>query len=187
MTNFALTILGHVRKMGVQNMYEDRNSPNCVSRLHVVLPACKESYPNGTYVGPKGRPGSCDVVFDGNWIGVKFAWTYLHNRPYCTPNKSFRPHLLTKPDESALKDVLKKLPTLIGNPAAKRIGLLLVCFHSPRCPFSDSDIDELEVNGKLRDDGWTRSDLPDWPNPRNRGCFIRAYFWERSALRRRRS
>jgi hypothetical protein len=172
--------------MGVENMVEDGNStvPNCVSRLHTLLPARKQRYPAGTYVGPAGHPGSCDVVFDGNWIEVKFAWTYYWRfTPYRQRNPSYRKHLLTDPHESAMKDVRVKLPRLIGRPEIRRIGFLLVCLHSPACPLPERDIDELELKGGLRDGSWTRSEVPDWPNPLNRGCLIRAYFWEHSALR----
>jgi hypothetical protein len=89
---------------------------------------------------------------------------------------------LTDTHESALKDVRDKLPSLIGQPTIKRIGFLLVCFHSPARPLCEQDIHELEADGGLRDGHWSRSEFPDWPNPRNEGCLIRTYFWERSAI-----
>jgi hypothetical protein len=143
--------------MGVENMWEDRKSPNCVSSLHALLPATKENYPIGTYVGSEGRRGSCDVVFDGNWIEVKLAWTYKDIAPYRLSNSAYTKHLLTDSHESALKVVRHKLPSLIGIPTVLRIGLLLVCLHSPARPLADQDIDELEMTGDLRNGDWTRS------------------------------
>jgi hypothetical protein len=182
MTTLATTIFRHVREMGVENMWEDRKRPNCVSALHSLLRATKQPYPKGTYVGRRGRRGSCDVVFNGNWIEVKFAWTYKDIPPFEQRNISYKKHFLTDIDESALKDVRDKLPSLIGQPGITRIGLLLVCLDSPQCPLPEGDIEALEIRGNLRDGNWARSDLGGWQNPWNDGCQIRAYFWERSAL-----
>ena len=176
MSDIGERILKHVREMGVENMWEDRKIPNCVSTLHGLLPATKENYPPNSYVGKGSRRGSCDVVFDGNWIEVKFAWTYKDIEPYSSPNPSYKKHLLGDV-ESALRDVQVKLASLAGNPDVKRVALLLVCLYSPSRPIS---IDTLEELGGLRADGWVRSDLPPWPNPRNAGCSICAYLWERA-------
>src|SRR5271167_2671721 len=99
MTELARRLFVHIRSMGAENRWEDGKSPNCVSTLNELLPAQKERYPEGTYVGPRGRPGICDVVFEGTWLEVKFAWTYVYEPPFDKWNKPYRKHLVG-PDES---------------------------------------------------------------------------------------
>lgn len=174
-------VLGAIRSMGVENMWEDGKEPNLVDALNRTLGGIKRPYPPGTYVGAKGKPGSCDVVVDSCWIEAKCSWTYTTDQSESRANPSFQKHLLTDATESALKDVTVKLPSLIGQPDARSIGFVLVCFDSDSLPLDISLVEELERRGELRAGVWVKQELAPWRNPRNPRCRIRAFYWERPA------
>ena len=176
----ATNILHAVRTMGVEEMWETNRDPalSGIESLARCLQAQSEvGYPTGAY------SDRCDLVIPSEagdtWVECKFAWTYKVDRKPAERNGAYKKHLLTDPKESAMKDVTEKLPTSLNQPDVHHIGFLLVAFHSVQLPIRDADIAELEAEGGLNEGPWQRHVEPDWVNPRNPECRIRAYYWER--------
>jgi hypothetical protein len=176
-------ILNAIQTMGVERMWEDRKTPNFVSSFNAQFGGRTQPYPRGTYCGIRGGRGRCDIVVARLWIEAKFFWTFKDWPGGHLPNRVFMKHLLTDRHESALVDVSRKLPTLIGHPDVERIGFILVGFDSSPQPFDESLIERLKEHGGLSADRWTPHPLPPWENPDQSvvGGRIRAYYWERSA------
>jgi hypothetical protein len=179
----AKEILDAVREMSAEKLsWEDnRRHPGCsiVPSLNGALGGSHKKYPSGTCMGKNGkRPADCDCVFGRHWIEVKGAWT-CSDWAGVRRNQPFKKHLLTDAYESALIDVRKKLPTLMGHCEVETIGFLLVCFWSDRFPFPSTALKQLINDGKLRE-GWRRSKTPRW-RPAGTELWVKCYYWERSA------
>lgn len=165
----AFRILAELRRMGVEEMYEPPATRALAARLGG---ACEVGYSGG----------KCDVVFPiadegAFWLEVKFAWTYMYDRNPSQPNGNYRKHLF----HSSVWDATSKLSLLLGQPGVARIGFLLVPFYSTPLPLPESDIERFERVARLHLPPWVRHEEPEWVNPRNPLCRIRAILWERSA------
>jgi hypothetical protein len=167
-------------------MYEESKKStvtNLNPLLRLKLNGTKRRY-------PAKRGATCDVVFplDGlrTWKECKLVVT--HNggsKPewrYEDRNPNFEKHLGLREAEhdSALRDVLERLPSLDGSDHADLIGFLMVAFDSPRLPM-DEAIQEFVRRGGLL--SWEHDVILSQADPRDKAkpenARIRVHYWER--------
>jgi hypothetical protein len=176
-------LLAAVRAVEIHRYWETGGTK--AIKRHLGLPESETPYPPGC------DRGLCDLVVPveggGVWTECKFAWTYKTKSHVATGrNSSYWPHLFGGGGKkhTALHDVTRKLPSLVGKDGVRAVAFLLVVFDSVHVPFDVADVAKLETDGVLDDArGWRRADLAPWPNPFNpRGeAFLRAYCWQRPA------
>jgi len=175
-------ILAAVRTIGVEGLHEDHAKPELSALQSLARELDAEPhvrYPDGACAG------SCDLVVpeygESSWVEVKFATTYKSDARPGVPGIPLRRQLVGTVTGSAVADVKDRLPTLLEQRGVDHVGFLLVAFHSEQLPLRKSEVEQLELLGGLREAPWVRHVEKDWPNPRSKGCLIRAYYWQRPA------
>jgi hypothetical protein len=112
------------------------------------------------------------------WIEIKGAWlttqhrTDADGRVTFLKNPVFRKHLFNS-QESALKDLTEKIPSVLG---AGIVGaVLLIGFDSYGCTMDDA-IEELVGAARLNEPPWIGL-YREWQNQHDGLYRIRCWFW----------
>lgn len=187
----------HLGRTG-KDTTEDAISEALAERLpgggDIVSAQTQVPYPNRLRELDDGvTRGTCDLALElagrgRMWVEVKCAWPYLREGTELRRNAAYVKHVVS-PTEGAARDFAKLAP--VAAEEAHAVAVLLIGFDidDPDSPFAiaDAQLNELEANGRVHEDGWHRIET-EWRDPHparvydhvlGQRCRTRCLLWVR--------